>query len=100
MAHAILRPTVIQFLELAFADEGTDIEMEEIPVNTRSNLINMTLQESGIRQNLDVIIIAVKKADGNMHFNPSAGSRIEAGDTVVVVGENQNLIKLEEILNP
>ena len=100
MAHAILRPTVIDFLEVAFANESTDIEMEEIPVNTRSKLVDTTLQESGIRQDLDVIIIAMKKADGNMHFNPSAGSRIEAGDTVVVVGENQNLIKLEEILNP
>ena len=100
MAHAILRPTVIDFLEVAFANESTDIEMEEIPVNTRSKLVDTTLQESGIRQDLDVIIIAMKKADGNMHFNPSAGSRIEAGDTVVVVGENQNLIKLEKILNP
>jgi voltage-gated potassium channel len=100
MAHAILRPTVIDFLEVAFAHESTDIEMEEIPVNTRSNLVDTTLQESGIRQNLDVIVIAMKKADGRMLFNPSAGSRIGAGDTVVVVGENRNLIELEKILNP
>ena len=100
MAHAILRPTVIDFLDLAFADESTDIEMEEIPVNTRSNLVDMTLQESRIRQNLDVIVIAMKKTDGSMLFNPSAGSRIEAGDTVVVVGEDQNLTKLEKTLNP
>jgi voltage-gated potassium channel len=100
MAHAILRPTVIHFLELAFADEGTDIEMEEIPVNTRSNLVDVTLQESRIRQDLNVIIIAMKKADGSMLFNPSAGSRIEADDTLVVVGEDQNLIKLGKILNP
>jgi voltage-gated potassium channel len=100
MAHAILRPTVIHFLELAFADASADIEMEEIPVHTSSNLVGMTLQESGIRQNLNLIIIAMRKPDGNMHFNPSAGSRIEAGDTVIAVGENQNLIKLEKILNP
>jgi voltage-gated potassium channel len=100
MAHAILRPTVIHFLELAFADESTDIEMEEIPVKARSNLVDMTLQESGIRQDLDVIIIAMKKADGTMLFNPSAGSMIEVGDTVVVVGEDRNLVKLEKILNP
>jgi voltage-gated potassium channel len=91
---------VIHFLELAFADEGTDIEMEEIPVNTRSNLVDVTLQESRIRQDLNVIIIAMKKADGSMLFNPSAGSRIEADDTLVVVGEDQNLIKLGKILNP
>jgi voltage-gated potassium channel len=100
MAHAILRPTVIHFLELAFADESTDIEMEEIPVSTDSNLVDATLMESGIRQDLNVIIIAMKKADGSMLFNPSADSTIEAGDTVVVVGEDENLIKLEKVLNP
>ena len=100
MAHAILRPTVIHFLELAFADKSTDIEIEEIPVNTRSNLVGRTLQESAIRQDLNLIIIAIRKADGNMQFNPSAGSRIEAGDTLVAVGEDQHLIKLEKILNP
>ncbi len=32
MAHAILRPNVIRFLEFAFADEDTDIHIEEIAV--------------------------------------------------------------------
>ncbi len=32
MAHAILRPNVIRFLEYAFADEDTDIHIEEIAV--------------------------------------------------------------------
>ena len=100
MAHAILRPTVIHFLELAFADESADIQIEEIWVNNRSNLVDLTLQESGIRQDLNLIVIAMKKDDGSILFNPLAGSRIEAGDTLVVVGEAQNLIKLEKVLNP
>lgn len=100
MAHAILRPTVIHFLELAFADESADIQVEEIWVSNRSNLVDVTLQESGIRQDLNLIIIAMKKAVGSILFNPLAVSRIEAGDTLVVVGETQNLIKFEKILNP
>lgn len=100
MAHAILRPTVIHFLELAFADESADIQIEEIWVNNRSNLVDLTLQESGIRQDLNLIVIAMKKTDGSILFNPLAGSRIEAGDTLIVVGEAKNLIKLEKVLNP
>lgn len=100
IAHAILRPLVIDFLEMAFADESTSIQIEEIPVNTSSGLIDMTLQDSGIRKNLNLIIIAMKKADGSMLFNPSAETRIGAGDTLITVGENENLIKLEKILDP
>jgi voltage-gated potassium channel len=100
MAHAILRPSVIDFLELAFADESTDINIEEIPVSASSKLIDMTLKDSGIRQNFNLIIIAAKKADGSMLFNPLAESKIVADDTLIAVGERKNLAKLEKILNP
>jgi voltage-gated potassium channel len=100
MAHAILRPTVIHFLELAFADESTDIHVEEFPVNPSSELINVPLQESGIRRDLDLIILSVKKSDGTMCFNPQASHRFEAGDTVVAVGKSKDLMQMSKILNP
>jgi voltage-gated potassium channel len=100
MAHAILRPSVIDFLELAFADESTDINIEEIPVNASSKLIETTLKDSGIRQNFNLIILAVKRADGTMLFNPLAETKIAADDTLIAVGEQKNLAELEKILNP
>ncbi len=100
IAHAILRPNVIHFLELAFADDGTDINVEEIPVNVSSKLVNVSLQESGLRQNFDLIIISIRKADGAMCFNPKASDRFEAGDTVIAVGSGNGLIQAAKILNP
>ncbi|UCD88820.1 MAG: potassium channel protein [Desulfobacterales bacterium] len=100
MAHAILRPTVIHFLELAFADDDTDIHVEEFPVSAASKLIEVPLSESGLRQDLDLIILSVKKADGYMCFNPKASHQLEAGDTVVAVGKNKNLMQMARILNP
>ena len=58
------------------------------------------MKESGIRQDYNLIIIAIKKADGSMLFNPSFESIISIGDTVIAVGEYDNLQKLEKILNP
>ena len=100
IAHAILRPNVIHFLELAFADDDTDINVEEIPVNVSSKLVNVSLQESGLRQNFDLIIISIRKADGAMCFNPKASHRFEAGDTVIAVGSGNGLIQAAKILNP
>jgi voltage-gated potassium channel len=100
MAHAILRPTVIHFLELAFTDNSTDIQLEEIPVKSSSRLVDKTLQDSGIRQKFNLIVIAIKKADGGMCFNPLADTKIEGGDTLVAVGEGKNLLKLSKIINP
>ncbi len=99
MAHAILRPTVIKFLEHAFADDQTDIQVEEITLSEKSRLVGTPLMESGIRKNLDLIIIAIRKPDGVMQFNPQADTALEALDTLVAVGTAQNLLKLEELLH-
>jgi voltage-gated potassium channel len=100
MAHRIIRPTVTSFLDLAFAHKRKDIQMEEIPVSHASELVNVQLKDSGIRQNYNLIIIAIKKSDGNMLFNPSYEAVIAANDTVIAVGESDNLQKLESVLNP
>jgi voltage-gated potassium channel len=100
MAHAILRPNVIRFLEYAFADESTDIHIEEIPVAASSKLVDVTLQESGIRQTYDLIILSIIKEDGNMLFNPSASTTIGAGHSVIAVGTIESLVRLEKVLNP
>ncbi len=98
MAHAILRPTVIRFLELAFTDDSTDIQVEEIHVKSASRLLNVELKDSGIRQQLDLIILTIKKADDTMIFNPKADTRIELDDTLVVVGRAKSLKQLEHML--
>jgi len=100
MAHRIIRPTVTSFLALAFAHKRKDIQMEEIPVSASSDLVNVLLKDTGIRQKYNLIIIAIKKQDGSMLFNPSFEATIEVGDTVIAVGEEINLQKLEHILNP
>jgi len=100
MAHRIMRPTVTNFIELAMAHTRKDIQMEEIPVSESSKLTHVPLKDSGIRQDFNLIIIAIKKPDGSMLFNPSYEAAFMPGDTVIAVGEEGNLQKLEKILNP
>jgi len=100
MAQTILRPTVTDILDLAMMDTNIKFQMEEIPVNSSCNLTGIPLQDSGIRRDLNLIIIAIKKASGDIFFNPSSVATFEAGDTVIVIGETDNLIKLAKLLNP
>lgn len=99
MAHRIIRPTVTSFLNLAFSQKSTEIQMEEIPVGRGCKLQNVELKDTGIRQKYNLIIIAIKKPDGTMEFNPSFETRIVHGDTVIAVGEEKNLHLLEKELN-
>lgn len=100
MALKILRPTVTNFLDIALTRTHKDIQMEEIPVSGASELVNIMLKDSGIRQKYNLIIIAIKKDDGNMLFNPSFETVFKAGDTVIAVGKEADLARLELALNP
>jgi len=56
------------------------------------------LVDSGIRKELDLIIVAIKKADGTMLFNPASHTNIQIGDTLIALGQRSSLIKLELLL--
>jgi voltage-gated potassium channel len=95
MAHAILRPTVIQFLETAFNDASTEFQFEEIRVRKGAKLANVSLMDSGIRQEMNLIVIAIQNAKGEMRFNPKADTKFVIGDTIVVMGSARNIKELE-----
>jgi voltage-gated potassium channel len=97
MAHTILHPTVVTFMELAMK-QGVDWSMEEIAVGQSSALLGVPLADSGLRQNLDLILVAIKRADGEMLFNPSHETPILAGDTLIALGLRKNLDALEEMV--
>jgi voltage-gated potassium channel len=72
--------------------------MEEIPVRPSSKLADVALVDSGIRKELDLIIVAIKKADGKMLFNPASHTTIQIGDTLIALGQTSSLLKLEQLL--
>jgi voltage-gated potassium channel len=95
MAQMVLRPTVTDFLELAEEAENLELEMEELVVSKKSNLVDKDLIQSEIRPKFNLIVIAMKKASGQMLFNPKPQTVIQEGDTLVVLGRKDDLEDLE-----
>ena len=100
MAQRVLRPSVTSFLDLVFTYNRKDIQMEEIPVDPSSPMVNIMLKDSGIRQKYNLIIIAIKTPSGDMMFNPSFETVIKSGDTVIAMGKTENLVEFEKVLRP
>jgi len=73
--------------------------MEELVVSEKSRLSGLNLIDSGIRREMDVIIMAIRKKSGEMKFNPSRETRIEAGDILICLGKSDDLDKLARILS-
>ena len=91
MAHLIVRPTVSDFIDLTMRAGELDLIMEELTVSENSHFIGKNLIESKIRKKYDVIIVAIKRLDGAMLFNPGPETRIRTGDILIAMGANEHI---------
>jgi voltage-gated potassium channel len=98
MAQAILRPNVVDFIEIATGREHLDLQMEEIFIPGQSPFVGQNLKDTGLRKDTGVIIVGIKKVSGKMVFNPESTSMIEAKDTLIVLGQPASIAKLEDLV--
>jgi voltage-gated potassium channel len=91
MALVTLRPDIVDFMRVVGGDEKTGFAIDEIEVLPHSPIANTPLKDSPIRCELGVLVVGIKKKGKEMVFNPSADTRIEAGDILIVIGENKKL---------
>ena len=99
LAQAVLRPHVFQFFDVAARSMGLDVDIEQVRVPEASEFSSRSLQQTGIRRELGVIVLAIRKSDGRMQFNPPAETVISAGDYLIVMGAPNNLRTLENMMS-
>jgi voltage-gated potassium channel len=97
IAQLLLRPNVLDFIDTAFGTDRLDVEIGEVRIEANSPLIGKSLGDATIRQRADVIILGVKPADRALLFNPTPETPIHSGDTLIVIGADAQLKKLESL---
>jgi voltage-gated potassium channel len=97
LAQALLRPHVFQFLDFTTKGMGLDVAMEQVKVADSSEFAAKTLQQVQIRRDTGVIVLAIRRASGEMLFNPPADAAIGGGDYLIVMGRPEGLRKLETL---
>ena len=95
IAQSFLRPNVVDFFDTAM-NRQQHLEIEEINVGERGRVAGQTLEGSRIRQEMGVIVLAIKSEKREMRFNPAPDEVIDAGDHLIAMGEPEGLRRLEE----
>lgn len=96
MVQALLKPAVHDFIDSVTTD-SLDLNFEQIKVSPGSDYVGHKLRFTNIRSELDVVIVAVRRSDGEMIFNPSGDARIEAGDLLIAIGRAESLRRLKDL---
>jgi voltage-gated potassium channel len=97
MAQAVLRPAVLDLIEDATgqghagSQKHVHMQMEEQLVHPGSPLDGKTVGTSGLRSRVGLILVAIKRRDGHMAFNPEDDAPVAAGDTLITLGSREQL---------
>jgi voltage-gated potassium channel len=94
IAQLVIRPAMIEFVDTIAQSSTGEITVEEIPVMPSSTLAGVALRDTTIRRDLNIIIVALKRSETELLYNPSADTRIQAGDRLVAIGKPEQLANL------
>jgi voltage-gated potassium channel len=97
MAQAVLSPAVLDLVEVVTRTELTTLQLQEQVVHRGSPLEGKTVAASGLRSRLGLILVAIKRPDGEVAFNPGEDTTLAAGDTVIILGPRAQLAHVEEL---
>ena len=96
MATALLKPAVADFIDSITASQ-LELTFEQVEVEASSVLIGRKLCDTNIRSELDIVIVSIRRNDGEMFFNPSGDATIESGDMLIAIGHPESLMKLNKL---
>ena len=100
IAAHLIRPSVISFLDVITRAGDVILDLEEVVILPHSSIAGKKLFEAKIPEETGLIILALKrKGDTNFKFNPSSNEILSTGDTMVVLGTNEQVDKLKTMIN-
>jgi voltage-gated potassium channel len=96
VVQAVLRPHVLDFLELATRREHLELNIEEVHIAPGSHLASKTIESSAMDPQ-GLIVVAIKQDDGRMEFNPPRSTSLKAGQVLIVLGRREALGHIAEL---
>ncbi len=96
IAHTILKPNVVDFIEFATKSGNLELQLEEVRIGPDSGLVGQTLDQCGLGRDLGIIVVGMRDSRNGMKFNPTSRSVLSAGTVLIALGESSKLKVLEE----
>ncbi|MEJ2206469.1 MAG: potassium channel protein [Gemmatimonadota bacterium] len=101
MASVLLRPSAVTFLDIATRSSHLDLRMEQTVIGDRSSVVDKSLVDARIPQQTGLIVIAIHKSGTLLDeytFNPKGDTTLKAGDEIIVLGTEQQIEKLQQLV--
>ncbi len=96
LASSIVRPAVVDFLEISRPRYHAEVDLEEIRVEQRSGLVGQSVGDLEQRS-ARMRVVALKRGEEDIELVPSGDRPVAAGDHLVVIGDRAVLDQLAKL---
>jgi len=94
IAQMLTRPNVTDFLDGVLEFGGQKMRLEEFIIASTSPLVGLTLREAKLK----VAVLAVSHPDQPLLTHPNANTRLLPGAAIIVMGVDEELSRLAELV--
>jgi len=96
IALSLLRPAVHDFMDHIFHfGEGREIDIGQLHVAPGSAYDGKTIAESGLRDDHNVSILAIREPNGQISITPNPTAVIQSNAELIIIGPPQSIYRLE-----
>jgi len=93
IVNTVLKPNVVNLMDIVSRAQNISLSLEEITIGEDSDFTGKAIRDSGIRQDFDAMVVAVKRKD-HLFFNPSADIILVPGDILILIGDREKIQKI------
>lgn len=96
MSRLITRPVAARFFSSLNSPEFQDLMLDELIIPTGSALENQSIAQSRIRDQHELLVVAIRDDEDRLHFNPPGNRQLQANETLVVMGNQDDVEAFQE----
>ena len=97
VASLLVRPSAASFLDVTSSGLGLSRHINQVTIDAASGMAGLTLSDARIHKETGLLVIAIRKGGRSSDetiFNPDAATRLEAGDDLIVLGNDEQIRRL------
>ncbi|MCP4752191.1 MAG: hypothetical protein GY866_14940 [Proteobacteria bacterium] len=92
----ILKPTISRILDFAQQRGQFDLNIDELEIHTGHYFIGKSVKECRIRDDHNIIIIAIEKSDRRIITNPGPDYMFKQDDRIVMIANEKEIKSLKK----
>ena len=99
LVSEMVRPTVVNFLDIMLRDRDKNLRVEEVPIGAGATAVGTRIGDINFRKISNALLLACKVDDGKWVYNPPLEMELMPGYTLIVMGSPEDVAVLRVALN-